>query len=50
MLPGLTDADLVVDSLVMTAATDADAPRVTVDSLAAAHDAGLATILGVCPT
>ena len=44
---GLADADLVVDSLVMTAAADAEAPRVTVDSLAAAHDAGLATILGL---
>ena len=37
---GLADADLVVDALVMTAATDADAPRITVAALAAAHDAG----------
>ena len=44
---GLADADLVVDALVMTAATDADAPRVTAASLAAAHDSGLATIVGV---
>ncbi len=44
---GLTDADLVVDALVMTAATDADAPRITAASVAAAHDSGLATILGV---
>ncbi len=44
---GLSDSDLVVDALVMTAATDADAPRVTASSVAAAHDAGLATILGV---
>jgi 5-methyltetrahydrofolate--homocysteine methyltransferase len=44
---GLSDADLVVDALVMTAATDADAPRVTAAAVAAAHDSGLATILGV---
>ncbi len=44
---GMDDTDLVVDALVMTAATDADAPRITVASLAAAHDSGLATILGV---
>jgi len=44
---GLSDADLVVDALVMTAATDADAPAVTVGALRAAHEAGLATTLGV---
>ncbi len=44
---GLRDCDLVVDALVMTAATDADAPRVTVSTVAAAHAVGLATILGV---
>ncbi|MDP2181344.1 MAG: homocysteine S-methyltransferase family protein [Actinomycetota bacterium] len=44
---GLTDSDLLVDALVMTAATDADAPRTTVGTLAAAHDLGLATVLGV---
>lgn len=44
---GLRDCDLVVDALVMTAATDADAPRVTVATLAAAHALGLATVLGV---
>ena len=44
---GLRDNDLVVDTLVMTAATDADAPRVTVTTLAAVHTAGLATVLGV---
>lgn len=44
---GMHDSDLVVDALVMTAATDAGAPRVTADSLAAAHEAGLATILGL---
>lgn len=46
-LVGLSDRDLVVDALVMTAATNADAPRVTVAAVAAAHAAGLATILGV---
>ena len=44
---GLSDSDLVVDSLVMTAATNADAPRITVAAVAAAHDAGLATVLGL---
>lgn len=44
---GLRDSDLVVDTLVMTAATDSDAPRVTVSTLAAVHAAGLATVLGV---
>ena len=44
---GLTNRDLIVDSLVMTAATDADAPRVTVESLASFKTAGLATVLGV---
>ncbi len=46
-LAGLRDSDLIVDSLVMTAATDAAAPRVTAGAVAAAHSAGLATILGV---
>jgi 5-methyltetrahydrofolate--homocysteine methyltransferase len=44
---GVRDADLIVDTLVMTAATDADAPRVTVGALAAVHESGLATMLGV---
>ena len=44
---GLADADLVVDALVMTAATDSEAPRVTLDAVAAVHDLGLATILGL---
>ena len=44
---GLTDADLIVDALVMTAATDVDAPRTTVGALSAAHESGLATTLGV---
>ncbi|MHB9002930.1 MAG: homocysteine S-methyltransferase family protein [Coriobacteriia bacterium] len=44
---GLSDRDLVVDTLVMTSATDAEAPRVTVGALKAVHDLGLATMLGV---
>ena len=44
---GLSDADLVVDALVMTAATEASAPRTTVSAVAAAHEAGLATVLGL---
>lgn len=44
---GLSDDDLVCDTLVMTAATDADAPRATVAALAGATERGLASILGV---
>ena len=44
---GLSDADIVVDALVMTAATNADAPRVTAATVSAAHEMGLATILGL---
>ncbi len=44
---GIADEALVVDALVMTAATDAGAPRTTVEALAAVHASGLATILGV---
>jgi len=44
---GLTDADLVVDTLVMTAAIDKDAPRITVGALAAVKAMGLSTVLGV---
>jgi 5-methyltetrahydrofolate--homocysteine methyltransferase len=44
---GLRDRDLVVDVLVMTAATDSDAPRTTIAALAGVHEAGLATLLGV---
>ncbi|HEX9094239.1 MAG TPA: homocysteine S-methyltransferase family protein, partial [Coriobacteriia bacterium] len=45
---GLTDADLVVDSLVMTAATDAAGASTTLETLAAVkRDLGLATVLGV---
>jgi 5-methyltetrahydrofolate--homocysteine methyltransferase len=44
---GLVDSDLVVDSLVMTAATDAAAPRTTVETLSAVRASGLATLLGL---
>jgi 5-methyltetrahydrofolate--homocysteine methyltransferase len=44
---GLADADLVADCLVLTAATDADAARVTLAAVAAVREAGLATVLGV---
>lgn len=44
---GLADSDLLVDTLVMTAATDADAPGVTVGALEAVRANGLATLLGV---
>ncbi len=44
---GLLDRDLVVDALVMTAATDAEAPATTVAAVRAAREAGLATVLGV---
>ncbi len=44
---GIAERDLIVDSLVMTAATDAHAPRVTVETLARVHESGLATLLGV---
>lgn len=44
---GLTDVDLVVDCLVMTAATDPGAVTVTLDALRTVHDSGLATVLGV---
>ncbi len=44
---GLRDADLLVDTLVMTAATDAEAPRTTVDALSAVRASGLATLAGV---
>ena len=46
-IQGLTDADLVVDCLVMTAATDPGAATVTLDAVRAVHDSGLATVLGV---
>lgn len=44
---GIADADLVVDSLVMTAATDADAPETTLGAMRAAHAEGLSTMLGL---
>ncbi|MDO8963523.1 MAG: dihydropteroate synthase, partial [Coriobacteriia bacterium] len=44
---GLSDSDLVVDCLVMTAATDPNAARVTLDALAEVKRRGLAGILGV---
>ncbi len=44
---GLLDRDLVVDALVMTAATDENAPAVTLGAVREAHAAGLATVLGV---
>ena len=44
---GIADADLVVDALVMTAATDADAPATTVETMKAAREIGLSTVLGV---
>jgi 5-methyltetrahydrofolate--homocysteine methyltransferase len=44
---GLRDGDLVVDSLVMTAAADATAPATTLDTLRQVATGGLATVLGV---
>jgi len=44
---GLLDRDLVVDALVMTAATDKTAPQTTVDATRWVHDLGLATVLGL---
>ncbi len=44
---GLADEDLVVDALVMTAATDASAPATTVAAVKLVHEAGLSSVLGV---
>lgn len=44
---GIGAEDLIVDALVMTAATDSSAPATTLGATAAARDAGLATVLGV---
>lgn len=44
---GVPDRDLIVDSLVMTAATEPRAPAVTLETLDAVRREGLATILGV---
>jgi 5-methyltetrahydrofolate--homocysteine methyltransferase len=44
---GLTDGDLIVDCLVMTAATDPRAAGTTLEALSRVHALGLATVLGV---
>lgn len=44
---GLTDHDLIVDCLVMTAASDPGAASTTLEALRAVHGLGLATVLGV---
>jgi len=44
---GLSDHDIVVDALVMTAATDAKAPAITLEVVGQANASGLATVLGV---
>lgn len=44
---GIKDQDLIVDSLVMTAATDKLAPSVTLEATEAVGEIGLATMLGV---
>ncbi len=44
---GLSDSDLIVDCLVMTAATDPGAVAVTLDALRRVHERGLVTVLGV---
>ncbi|MGB4593363.1 MAG: homocysteine S-methyltransferase family protein, partial [Coriobacteriia bacterium] len=45
---GLTDRDLIVDCLVLTAASDPHAARATLEAVrVVSHDRGLATVLGV---
>jgi 5-methyltetrahydrofolate--homocysteine methyltransferase len=44
---GFADDRLVVDSLVLSQATDSDAPTVTLETMKLAREAGLATILGI---
>lgn len=44
---GIAASDLIVDALVMTAATDSNAPRITVGVTQGAHEDGLATVLGL---
>ncbi len=44
---GVHERDLVVDALVMTAATDENAPATTIEVTRRAREAGLATVLGV---
>ncbi len=43
----IADSDLVVDALVMTAATDAEAPATSLATMRAAHATGLSTVFGV---
>lgn len=44
---GIGAQDLIVDALVMTAATDSTAPATTLGATASARNAGLGTVLGV---
>lgn len=44
---GVADRDLVVDSLVMTAATDPTAPATTLATMRAVRESGLQTVLGL---
>ncbi|NTU88717.1 MAG: dihydropteroate synthase [Actinobacteria bacterium] len=44
---GLSDKDLIVDALTMTAAADPQAPEITLGALRACHKRGIATVLGV---
>lgn len=44
---GLSDSDLVVDMLTLTAAVDAQAADVTLQGVRALHERGIATILGI---
>ncbi|HSK47460.1 MAG TPA: cobalamin-dependent protein, partial [Coriobacteriia bacterium] len=44
---GIPESDLIVDALVMTAATDPEAPVTTLSAMRAAKAAGLSTVLGV---
>jgi 5-methyltetrahydrofolate--homocysteine methyltransferase len=46
-LAGLSDADLVVDGLVLTAASEPEGVHVALDTLRGVHERGLATVLGV---
>jgi 5-methyltetrahydrofolate--homocysteine methyltransferase len=44
---GLADTDILADCLVLTTATDATAAGTTLAAVAAVHDLGIATVLGV---
>ena len=44
---GLKDNDLIFDPLTMATATDTDAPELTVRTVRALHERGLASVLGV---